>query len=508
MRRRLAGAMAALAVAVTLGFGLAERPLYSDNQIFFFLAERAADGVPPHVSMADPKTQLSTLVSAAAIRLGEAVGSGDVAAFRAVSVASVAVSVATMVLLGEALAGSLLAGVLAAALLFVVEGLFIEGAGGGRPHVFVVTGVLAAHLLHARRRPFAAGIAGAAALLCWQPSAIALGSIGLAALLSRRAPLREAAAIGAGAATSFFAYEAYFVAHGVLALQLDQEFVMPLASVHRMAEVGESLWFVLTDSRSWLERPRVLPVLAVLVAAAGWLALVAATLRARTRATAWVLMRERPELVAPVLASHLAFAFTVYEHQAHPDLLLVQPYFALGVGAALAAAVTALGRRAGSRRRLVEVAAAALTLILCAGDAWQVAIAKRATPLTLADQIRTAELTTFYTDHRPGLWVLGDVHLLSFLGLDNWVGYGFFWDDLEARMDTREYRPLRDGRMPGVIVAGRRLLPGRSGWLFREYLEVKPPLFAEQGVRVFVRRDAPRLDWHRRQPMRVVRPSQ
>ncbi|MFN2377191.1 MAG: hypothetical protein ABR538_11685, partial [Candidatus Binatia bacterium] len=71
-----------------------ERPLRADNQLYFFMAERAASGVPPHVSHVDSKNQLGVLVTAAAIAGGRAVGADDVVASRVVSIAAAAAAVA------------------------------------------------------------------------------------------------------------------------------------------------------------------------------------------------------------------------------------------------------------------------------------------------------------------------------------------------------------------------------------------------------------------------------
>jgi len=471
----------AAALSVCAAYDITGRAILADNQIFFFLSERAAAGVPPHVSMADPKTQLSSLLSGAAIAAGAIAGIDPVMSFRALSVASVLMSVWLAYRLATMLSGHAVAGVAAGAALMVVEGLFLEGASGGRPHVFTVTAMLAAHVLMIARRYIASGFAAACALLCWQPSAIVLGSIGLSLLLSREAPLRRATLVALGAAIAAAAYEAYFVWHGVAGEQLFQEFVLPTGSIHRMDSLFENFWFVVTDARAYRAWPRLLPALFLLVVLVRW-----AGALARPRAVVET-VRARPEVTAFWIAAHLGFAFTVYEHQAHPDLLLVQPYYAVACGWLLGELLL-LG--SPSRRR-IAVAWAVVMLLLGWGYMQGRLIARLIGPgaaFGLADQRAMADAIRLYYDHRRTVWMLGPMHLLALLHQNNWVPYGFFWDDLNRHMDTDAYRPLRDGRMPNIIVSGRGIVPGQAGWRRHEYQDVTPPRFQVHNVRVFARK--------------------
>ena len=85
---RLFGLLAfLLGVVACLTRDPADLPLTLDNQQYFFIAERAASGVPPHVSLFDSKHQAGMLLSAAAIRVGRGLGLGDVHAARVASIA-------------------------------------------------------------------------------------------------------------------------------------------------------------------------------------------------------------------------------------------------------------------------------------------------------------------------------------------------------------------------------------------------------------------------------------
>src|SRR5262245_35580044 len=61
------------------------RPITVDDQVYFYISERAAAGVPPHVSLVDHKHQLTALLSAAAMSAGRPLGIDDVIAARVLS---------------------------------------------------------------------------------------------------------------------------------------------------------------------------------------------------------------------------------------------------------------------------------------------------------------------------------------------------------------------------------------------------------------------------------------
>ena len=77
----------ALSIVVCLLRGPAGMALLADNQHYFFIAERAASGVAPHLSQFDPKNALSLLITAAAIKVSRLSGIGDdLAAARWISI--------------------------------------------------------------------------------------------------------------------------------------------------------------------------------------------------------------------------------------------------------------------------------------------------------------------------------------------------------------------------------------------------------------------------------------
>src|SRR5262245_17270267 len=89
-----------------LGYRVTRTPIAIDNQTFFYMAERAASGVPPHVSVINHKQALAHLLSAAAIAAGRHFGIDDVYAARTLSIAVGATTVAGTCALALRLIGS------------------------------------------------------------------------------------------------------------------------------------------------------------------------------------------------------------------------------------------------------------------------------------------------------------------------------------------------------------------------------------------------------------------
>ena len=180
--------------------------------------------------------------------------------------------------------------------------------------------------------------------------------------------------------------------------------------------------------------------------------------------------------------------FTLYDHQGLPDLLFPAPYFALatawlGVSAAReAAAVTGLRRP--------QLVIPVLMALVLAAQALRGGIVSGDESRTIADQYEVGAATRWYVDHYDGVWCYRSAYLLGLAHADNWVPYGMLYDDINSRFPIRSFRPLRDGRMPEVILRKKGRVPGGRAYLHREYAQVAAPLFAREGVRVYVRRGA------------------
>ncbi|MFN2375869.1 MAG: DolP-mannose mannosyltransferase [Candidatus Binatia bacterium] len=479
MKLLVALALTALAVAMCVGHGVATRPIRGDNQLYFFQTERCASGVPPHVAHLEVKTQLPTMIGAAALVVGRQFSVHDVTSGRIACVAAAAVAVVLGWLLVLELTGSMAASLVGGAAMLSIFGLFMEAASGFQPKVFLLPFLLGAHLACAQRKDAVTGAAGAAAFLCWQPAGLVLASCGLATLLDRQVTWKRLLKMVVGAAVVFGAYEAWFAWNGALAQQLDQEWVLAFGAPHKPTVWAEAAWFVLTEAQAQLQRPNGLPSVFVAASALLWLGILFSPQRALA------VLRERPGLVAFWLAAHLTTLFTLYDHQAHPDMLLVQPYFAAACGIASGWLFRVLVKAPGGRH--LALAATTGFVILGLLDARSDVARSITRSYDLEHQFTQGRLASLYQDHRLSIWAVGSVHLLALNRLDNWVPVGNVGHET-SRLDMKNYRPLRDGVMPEIILAGRGLKPGIGSWLTKEYVEITPAIYAADRIRVYSRR--------------------
>jgi hypothetical protein len=483
LRARIGAAVFfAAAVLLCFQYRVVDKPLMADTQHYFYLSERAASGVAPHISHVDSKTMLSSLITGAAIRVGRSVEIDDVTSARIVSVASVAASVALLWLLALALTNSPRSAFLAALAGLAMWPLFQEGTMGARPKVFLVTFMLLSHLAAARRRSFSAGLWGMGAFLCWQPGLLAVGAAGLAAIAGER-PVRRTIAVLSGAAAGLFFYEAYFYAHGALNEQIYQTFQLPGGTPWSQFSLTDGLAFIFWEGRSFLPSGAILSVIAAVATMSIWLRTLSAPLETAHNA------RLNPGWLAVWAGFHVAVAFTALDHQGYPDLLLVMPYTALlaGCGAGWLLDVV---HRSGARS---EGQALGALLVLLFGFAGFHSAARfgQIPKATLEDQLKLGELTAIYLEHTPKVWASGCTHLLAFNRSPNHVPYGFFYDDIIRELNGTGWRPLRNGEMPDIILISRGIFGETNRWMRLEYEEITPHAFREQRIRVFKRRPTP-----------------
>lgn len=470
-------------------------PLSYDNQHYFFIAERAASGVAPHVSQFDPKHALSMLATAGAMRLGRRLGVDDVIAARVLSIVATASCAALVWLLAREVSSLRAAPWLVACTMLTFTRFFYMGAMGARPKVFLVVFTLLAMLLVARRRSLAAGSAAAGAFLCWQPALLvaAAGVVGLA--VERRA--RAVAAFGFAFIGVNLAYEAYFIAHGALAEQIEQAYLFP--ATFMQAPFPPPLDIALRRL-GWLlrvgeDRPAaaVMPTLALLGLFAFWARVL---WRARRHGAPIAIRADgRGGLVCVVLAGHGALLFTLTSYQGYPDGFFLAPFMALLCGTGIAALAAAVARRLGSvaAGTTVLVAGGALAAIAALTPAGPVEEDRRHTP-TLADQRALASEVGRFLDAGMSVYAVGCTHLLAFNHADNFVPYGFFFRGLDRyllfRLGMLPYMPYRRGELPDVLLASRSRIDRPTSWVPRHYREQPDARFNALGIRVWFRQDA------------------
>lgn len=446
-------------------------PLLVDNQHYFYIAERAASGVPPHVSVFDPKPHASTLLSAAAMKAGRVVGLSDARSGRLLSIAVTALSVALAWLLGWRLSGSTLGGHLAALFMLSYGEFLYYGSMGMRPKVFLVCFALACGWLLSIRRPLLAGIAGGLCFLCWQPGLVFFGAAGLGGLLSRK-PIRNAMWIAAGGVIPVVVYEAYFALHGALA---DQWFQMIVFPAKYMADRGGGFQGFAESTRellfAWNEWYRVYgsPIIALLSIPAG-ITLVAARPR-----KSLAFLRDRPEWVFLVSAGLISLAFTFRNHQGGPDLFFNLPTVACAAAAALLALRDAFRPLAWRLAMLlVCLGVAGGTIFEGAKRPWHYMheiLDRSVRGLSLDNQMDLAKEVRRWMDAGHTVYVTGSTHLLGMIDRENYVKYGLLFIRMEDYL-TKEVHPFyleRDGELPDIIVIGRRPFEAFINWLPKEY---------------------------------------
>src|SRR6185369_9094271 len=306
-----------------------------------------------------------------------------------------------------------------------------------------------------------------------------LAACGLATLVDRRSTWKSVAMLIAGALLALGAYEAWFALHGALEAQIHQE-LLAFGSTHKPIEWHESLWFFVTESRGFEHYPHPLPTLFLV---AGAIALLAAVVRP---ARAFAIVRERPGLFAFWIGGALATTFTFIDHQAHPDMLLAQPYFPVA-GAIASGWIFSWLRHNPGGKIAIGVLTAAFPAWVATEARSDVARAVFNASNDLESQYAQARLVNLYYDHRGSVWGLGAVHLIGFNHRDNWTPVGNFGRET-VELDTRTWRPLRNEKMPEIILAGRGLRPGFQTWLMTEYIDITPAVLARDRIRVFSRR--------------------
>ena len=493
--RRVRLAVAAVYLILSAGvaawiYGPRTQPLRLDNQHYFYIAERAASGVPPHVSNFDPKHQAGPLFSALGMVVGRWVGLNDVHSARLVSLAAYGASIGAAWLLAATLLNSPLAGHLAAAALWSASLYSWHASIGSRPKVFLALFLLATLLAVARRRAFWAGALGAVCYLCWQPGLVGLAAGGIAFLIvpDRK---RNLAWLACGAVAPLFAYEAYFLLHGWSAVreQWFQTFAFP--AEYMSHQKGGFPGLAPAASRlaaTWLRSYAAITPIAIGFLLASVAAPVYALLASRRVLR---IVRDQPAWLSAWTAGVVTLAFTYYDHQGPPDLFFVLPIVVVGF-----ATVVALTLRFVFRGRAAP-AAYALAAAVFAWASYQgyrdtrpLRAIDRGVGFTLADQFALAGKVAQMARGQT-VFAVRCTHLMGMARLENHVNYGFIFPGLQEYLKEQGkpgFDPVRDGRWPDVILEDR-LNPGSAfaRWLRRNYEPVPRRDFARQGITVFAR---------------------
>ena len=330
-----AAALFVLAVAAGLfaRFPITEE-LRRDEAVFAYGGQQLAEGVPPYVSILDPKAPLSTFISGGAVAAGRALGVDDLYAIRLTFFVIACLTVVAIYVTGKELFGSVAAGIAAAVAFVTFKGFAIDALGGPNAKTPGILFAVLATAFLIRRQWFWAGVSASLALLVWQPLAIYAILAIVAALISADGAerWRNAGLTALGMAIPGLATLAYFAFAGAFGELIEGAVLLPTIGrqpattdlpervVHIVATIARG--YGLGGAVVWIG----LGVLVVLIGSR------IARLRRQPNA-----LRTDPLVV--VLAPPLACvtAMSLLDFQGYPDAYPLLPYAALGISGGVAA---------------------------------------------------------------------------------------------------------------------------------------------------------------------------
>lgn len=516
-------------------YGAREMPILVDNQHYFYIAERAASGVPPHVSAFDPKHHLSSLIAAAAMRVGRLVGWSDVVASRGASIAMVGIAAGLAWATTRRMSHSPLAAHLAVVTTLGLGEFLYHGVMSGQPKVFLVAFMLATLHALARRGWFLAGVWSAAAFLCWQPGLVMLGGALLAAVVSgprfrrwselfSRARRTQVVRVLCGGLLLVVAYEGYFLLNGALREQVFQAYTFPARYMADRAggfQGWQASWERLRQSWTFRFGMHEAGVLSMLTLAGVLIGLICAPLGCRRRHPAnglrgkpptspWrrylrrlapsaglaAFYRRQPAWVAFGVCGLAALAFTFRNHQGGPDLFFILPFVIVGFPIGVVAGLRGLfpGRAAA----LVYVTALALALVQvrhgrARHEFYMADLLGSRVKFSLDDQLALAGEVREWRDAGRTVFATGCAHLLAFNDMANFVPYSLLFKTMEGYL-TREGASFyleRDGELPDIILLSREPFNHFLEWLPQHYRRIKVRRFRAQYITVWVQKGEP-----------------
>lgn len=331
-----------LAVAMYTRFGVGEE-LRRDESIYAYAGQQLAEGVPPYVSILDPKTPLASILAGLGVAVGRFAGAEDLIAIRLLFFVLSCLTVLAVHLAAAWLFRSTAAGLVAAAVFVGFLGFAIDALGGPNAKTPGILFAAASTALIVRRQWFAAGMAGVLALLVWQPLAIyALVAVVAAGTMSQegeRGP--NVARAVAGAALPSILTLLYFAVAGALPQLVEGALLLPATGTQRESTA-------LPDHLTHIVRSVAAGYGAggATLLWAGLAALVAlGVARARTLRRASEPLTGDPLLVAVLPPLVFIVAFSLVDFQGYPDAYPFLPLAAFGIGGAAALALAAVEGR-------------------------------------------------------------------------------------------------------------------------------------------------------------------
>lgn len=326
--------------------------LKRDLGVYLYGAQRFLEGDPPYVGILNRAGPLAHVLPAVGIWVGRQVGVGDVRAARYLYLLLAVACVCLVHVLARDLYGSRLVGVAAATAFLGFQGFLEMATYGPREKTPMVLFLLVALVALRHRRWATAGVFVALATLTWQPvffvlSVTALVAVALAPTGRWSAVLRV---VVGGAATSAVVL-VYYAAHHALHTFFEGFVLINARYTEQRGATSGETWDLLREGYGasvWLILLGLvaLPVLSALAVRPAWRSRDAVPVTMVALGAGWL-----------VGAGWSAIAFNGY-----PDLFVLLPFAALGLGGLLSAALDRAGHRMDARASAGVVIGLALAL--------------------------------------------------------------------------------------------------------------------------------------------------
>jgi hypothetical protein len=333
-------------VYVVHGF---EGVLTRDLGIYSYAGQQVADGTPPYLGILNRAGPLAHVIPGLGALVARVVGVDDLLGMRVLYMLISVGCVCLTYVLARDLFTSKLAGLLSAASMLSFSGFIDFATGGPREKTPMVFFLVCALWAIVRRRWFTAGFALSLSVLVWQPVflvGVLTAAVAVLALRPREL-LRAGVRFVLGGLVPLALVVVYFTAVGAL-----NEFVQAFFLIPREYRAGnlfaDHVHVALVKFRAGFG-------LSLLLIPIGLVALGVLAVAAVARRS-W---REPARIsVAAVFAGSLAgLAWTSYDVQNWPDLFVLLPFTAVGVGGIVTTFVTRIPPRAALALTLLAVAA-------------------------------------------------------------------------------------------------------------------------------------------------------
>ena len=334
-------------VYVLQGF---EGVLTRDLGIYSYAGQQVADGTPPYLGILNRAGPLAHIIPGLGALGARVVGVDDLFGIRVLFMLISVGCVCMTYLLARDLFTSKLAGLLSAAALLSFSGFITFATNGPREKTPMVFFLVCALWAIVGRRWFTAGFALSLSVLVWQPVflvGVATAAVAILALPPREL-LRAAVRFVLGGLVPLAVMVVYFTVVGALN-EFVQGFLLIPRKYSNAHHFADHLHLALGSVRAGFGPSALLIPIGLVTL--GVLAVAAVARRSSWRDPAHI-------SVAALFAGSLAgLAWTSHDFERWPDLFVLLPLAAVGVGGLVTPIVTRVPPRAGLALTLVPVAA-------------------------------------------------------------------------------------------------------------------------------------------------------